>query len=115
MIRGAMRKVTMLALQGNLAALRLLLDRTLGRAAEVPTGEPLDIQPPKLRTAADCTAAVQKVTDAICQGSIDLLQGKVLLDAIATQCKLLEVTALEAQLAELEKQAATVDLRTQRR
>ena len=110
-----MRKVAMQALQGNLPAIRLFLERTLGRVAEAAPGEPLDIHPPQLRTAADCTAAVQKVTDAICQGTLDLLHGKVLLDAIATQAKLLEVTDLEARLVELEKQASVVDLGPGRR
>jgi hypothetical protein len=66
MVRGVLRKVAMQALQGNLTAARIFLERTLGRAAEVPAAEPLDILPPRLRTAADCTAAVQKVTDGIC-------------------------------------------------
>jgi hypothetical protein len=57
----------------------------------------------------NCTLAIQKVTDAICAGTLDLLHGKVLLDAIATQAKLIEVGDLEARLAELEKQASVVD------
>lgn len=109
MVRGVLRKVAMQALQGNLAAARIFLERTLGRAAEVSAAEPLDIPPPRLRTAADCTAAVQKVTDGICAGTVDMVHGKVLLDAIATQAKLIEIGDLEARLAELEKQAATVD------
>ncbi len=68
MLAAAMRKCALLALQGNLAALRILLERTLGRPAEVAAAEPLDIEPLRLRTAADCTAAIQKVTDAICAG-----------------------------------------------
>lgn len=110
MVSAAMRKCALLALQGNLAALRILLERTLGRPAEAPLAEPLDIEPLKLRTAADCTAALQKVTDAMCQGRLDVVHGKVLLDAIETQSKLINVSELEVRLMELEKQIATVDL-----
>ena len=115
MVRGVLRKVAMQALQGNLTAARIFLDRTLGRAAEVPAGDPLDIQSLRLRTAGDCTNAVQKLTDAICAGTVDIVHGKVLLDAIATQARLIEVGDLEGRLAELERQAQSVDLGNQRR
>jgi hypothetical protein len=108
-IRAVMKKVSLQALQGNLAAARILLERTLGRAAEVPVGEPLDIASPKLRTAADCTAALQKVADALVAGTIDTAAAKVLVDLIQTQAKLIEVGELEARLAELEQQARSVD------
>lgn len=109
-VRGVMRKLSVLALQGNLTAARILLDRTIGRPAEAPTGEPLDIQAPRLKTAADCTSALQRVSDALCAGSIEVTTAKVLTDVIQTQAKLIEVGELEARLAELEKQVATVDL-----
>lgn len=113
-MNAAMRKCAVLALQGNLTAMRILLDRTLGRVAEAPAGEPLDITPPKLRTAAECSAALQNVTDAMCEGRLDGAAGKLLVDVISTQARLLEVTDLEARLVELEKAAATVDLRGRR-
>ncbi|HEX6944300.1 MAG TPA: hypothetical protein VF128_15335, partial [Gemmatimonadaceae bacterium] len=114
MVSAAMRKLALQALQGNMPALRLFLERTLGRVAEAPAGEPLDITPPKLRTAAECSAALQSVTDAMCEGRLDAAAGKLLVDVISTQAKLLEVTDLEARLVELEKAAATVDLRGRR-
>jgi hypothetical protein len=61
MVRGVMRKVALQALQGNLSAARILLDRTLGRVTEAPAGEPLDIEPLRLRTASDCGSALQRV------------------------------------------------------
>ena len=111
MIRGVLRKVAMQALQGNLSAARIFLERTLGRAAEIPAGEPLGIEPLKIKTVADCTAAVQKVTDAVCRGELDVIPGKVLLDAISMQAKLIEGGEMEARLAELERQAGAVDFR----
>ena len=115
MVQAAMRKCAMLALQGNLPALRLFLERTLGRVGEAPTGEPLDLAPPKLRTAAECSVALEKVAEAMCEGRVDAPTGKVLVDVISTQAKLLEVTDLEARLVELEKASATVDLPGNRR
>ncbi len=110
MVAAAMRKCAMLALQGNLAALRILLDRACGKAGEAPLeGDPLGVTPPRLRTAADCSNALEKVTDAICRGTVDIAVAKVLIDAVTARIKVLEATELEARLAELEKQAATVD------
>jgi len=105
-----MRKVAIQAMQGDMTAVRILFDRALGRTADVPAAEPLGLQPPRLHTAADCTAALQQVTDAMCRGILDVVHAKVLLDAIATQSKLIEVKDLEERLAELEKAAAQVDL-----
>jgi hypothetical protein len=109
-IKSAMRKCAVLALQGNLTALRILLERTLGRPLEArEDAEPLDLTPPRLRTAADCSTALEKVTDAICRGTVEVQSAKLLIDAITARIKVLEVTELEARLAELEKQAASVD------
>jgi len=107
-----MRKALRMGLQGNLSAMRFVVERTCGRPPDAPlTAVPLDITPPKLRTAGDCTAAIQKVVDAMCRGELDLIHGKVLLDAIATQAKLIEGSEMEARLAELERQAGAVDFR----
>jgi hypothetical protein len=113
-IRAVMKKVSLQALQGNLMAARILFERTLGRAADAPIGEPLEIQAPRLRTAADCAAALQRVSDALCAGTIDVATAKVLTDVIQTQAKLIEVGELEARLAELEQQARNVDFGGQR-
>ena len=51
----------------------------------------------------------------MCEGRVDAATGKVLVDVISTQAKLLEVTDLEARLVELEKASTTVDLPGTRR
>ena len=110
-IQALMRKALRMGLEGNLAAMRFVVERTCGKPPDAPaTAVPLDIDPPKLRTAADCIAAIQKVTDAMCQGALDVIHGKVLLDAIATQAKLIEVGDLEQRLGDLEKAAQSVEL-----
>ena len=115
-IAALMRKALRMGLEGKPGGDALRRGRTCGKAPDAPPmGVPLDISPPKLRSAADCTAAIQKVTDTLCNGTLDLLHGKVLLDAISTQAKLIEVGDLEARLAELEKQASVVDFRPRRK
>jgi hypothetical protein len=106
-----MRRAMRMALEGNLQAMRFVAERVCGKPPDAPAApNALDISPPKLRTAADCTAAVQKLTDAICAGTVDIMHGKVLLDAIATQAKLIEVKDLEERIVELERASASVDL-----
>jgi hypothetical protein len=46
----------------------------------------------------------------MCRGKLDVVHGKVLLDAFATQAKLIEVGDLEQRLVELEKALDTVDV-----
>ena len=100
-----------MALEGNLAAMRFVVERTCGRAAEAPAeAVPLDVSLPKLQTAANCTAAIDRLVEAMCQGTIDRDSAKVLIDVISLRLKAIEANDLEARLAELEKAAATVDL-----
>ena len=113
-VAAVMRKALRMALEegGNLAAMRFVIERTCGRPPEAPAnGVPLGIDPLKLRTVADCTAAIQKLTDAMIRGELDVVQGKVLLDAVVAQARLIEGSEIEKRLAELEQQAKRVDFR----
>lgn len=109
-VKSVLRKVAVKALEGNLHAARIVLERALGRPEEAATAQPLDIAAPRLRTAADCTAALQKISDALIAGAIDVGAANVLVDLIKTQANLIDKGVLEAQLAELERQLATVEL-----
>lgn len=102
-----MRKATRLALEGNLAAMRIVMERTCGKPAEAPAagGEPLGITLPKLETAADCTAALDCVIAGICRGDIEREAGKLLIDAVQARVRAIEATDLEARLGELEQAA----------
>ena len=108
---GAMiRKATRMALEGNLTAMRLVLERTTGRAPEAPTElEPLGISLPKMRTAADCNAAIEKLVEGICAGTIERDAAKLLLDAVQTRMKAIELNELEGRLAALEDATRVVD------
>jgi hypothetical protein len=108
-IQVMMRKALRMALEGNLSAMRFVMERVVGRAAEAPAeAEAVDLTL-SLRTAADCSAAIEKLAQGICQGSLDCDVARVLIDAIQTRLKAIEVNELEERLANLEKSLGTVD------
>lgn len=110
-IQALMRVALKQGLQGNLQATRLVLERTCGRAPEGRAdAEPLDIMLPNLRTAANCTAAIDKIIAAISAGTVDLASAKVLLDAVQSRMKGIELNEHEARLLELEEATSTVEL-----
>ena len=109
-IQAMIRKAARMGLEGNLAAMRLVFERVCGRVAEAPVEtEPLAISLPRLRTAADCTLALERVSEAVCAGRIDHDSAKLLVDMIQARLKAIEVGEMEERLAELEKTARTVD------
>ena len=109
-IGAMMRKAMRMALEGDLAAMRFVMDRVVGRAGEeVREPEPLDIALPPMATAADCNLALQRIIDAIWKGAIDQDTAKLLMVAIQTRFKAIEVNELEERLAKLEATANTVD------
>lgn len=106
-----MRRLLRMALEGNLSAIRILLERTCGRPAQPATpAVALDFDLPPLRSVKDCTEATDRVAKAVCDGAIDGEMAKVFLTVIQTRLKAIEVNDLEARLTELETQAAIVDM-----
>jgi hypothetical protein len=115
-VAAIIRKATRMALEGNPAAMRLVLERVCGRAPDAPAdGTPIYLPLPQLRTAANCALAIDRLAEAICDGRVDRDGAKVMLDVIQARLKAIEVNDLEERLAELEKQAANVDFGTGRR
>lgn len=108
-IAAMVRKATRMALEGNLSAMRLVFDRTCGRATEAPAfPEPLSVELPHLRTAEGCNAAIETLIAGICSGETDRDLAKLLLDAIQTRLKAIEVTEFEGRLIQLEQDAQRV-------
>lgn len=115
-VSAMIRKATRMALEGNLSAMRFVIERTCGRAAEaISDAEPLGITLPRLRTAADCNMAIERLVDGICQGMVERDVAKTLIDAIQARLKAIEVNDLEERLAELEKTARSVEFPGSRR
>ena len=99
-----------MALEGNLSAMRFVFDRVCGRSAEAPRdAEPVAVEMPPMRTAADCNLAVERVLRAIVEGTVDRDIATLLIEAIQTRLKAIELNDLEERLAELEKTASTVE------
>ena len=110
-VAAMIRKAAAMALQGNLTAMRLVLERTCGRPRDAaPEGTPINLELPQMDNAADCNQALQQLTDAIVAGTVDTTSAKLLIDVVQARLKAIEVQDLEARLAELEKQAAIVEL-----
>ena len=103
-VAAMVRKATRMGLEGNLGAMRLVFERTCGRSAQAPVAaEPIGISIPSLRTAEDCNTAIGRLIDGICNGDVDRDVAKLLIDAIETRLKAIEVNELEERLAQLEQ------------
>ena len=115
-LQAMLRKAAAMALQGNLSAMRFVFERVCGKAPEAPaTAEPLGIALPSMRTAAECNQALERITDAICNGTLDRDVAKLLIDAVQARLKAIEVHELEQRLADLEESAAKVEMPQQGR
>ncbi len=105
-VQAMMRKAMRMALEGNLSAMRFVMERTTGRAPEAPMDVvPLGIGLPRLQTAAHCNTAIERLFDGIVKGEVDRETAKLLIDTVQTRLRVLEVTSLEERLAELERMA----------
>ena len=104
-----MRRATRMALEGNLSAMRFVVDRTCGRVTERPEEPvPLPIALPRLRTANDCTVASQNIIEGVANGTISREEAAFLMNAIQAHLKSIEVNELEQRLTQLEQAAESV-------
>ena len=111
-VAAMMRRALRMALEGNLAAMRFVAERTMGRAPEAPAAEgaPLDMTLPRLHTIDDCMVGIDRVHDALTRGAISVDVAKALIDVVSVRVKAIEVRDLEKRLTELEKAAESVEM-----
>ena len=110
-ITAMMRKAMRLGLEGNLTAMRFVMERTVGRAPEAQViAEPIGIDMPALRTAADCARAIDELTGAICSGAVNREQATLLISVVQTRLRTIETRDLEERLAALEQQTDEVEI-----
>jgi hypothetical protein len=110
-IAAMIRKALRLGLEGNLPAMRFVMERTVGRAPEAQViAEPIAVDMPELRTAADCAVAIDVLTDAICNGAVNREQATLLMTLVQTRLRTIEVRDLEERLGALEQQTAGVEI-----
>jgi hypothetical protein len=93
------RKAIEKALEGDIAALRLCVDRVLPARRDRPVAFEL----PKIETAADASEASSAVLGACAEGTLSTREAAEVMALIATHCKTLELTDIEARLTALEK------------
>lgn len=85
------------ALAGDMAALKLCLDRLAPPLR--PSAEPVQIEMPEGATAPE---QAERVLAAIARGEVDPVNGKLLVDTIAAVSALTELPAILARLEALE-------------
>lgn len=99
-----------MGLEGNFTAIRWLLERYGGRLSGAPAeGEPLALDLPRLVTAADCGAALERVIQGLCHGDIDGARAQTLVTAIQVRLRGLETIDFERRLAQAEKTTALAE------
>ena len=111
-VQALMRRAVRMGLEGNILAIRLVLERVVGRPAEAPADVmPLDINLPALRTVEDCNRALDELTAGLCQGNIDRDTATVLIEVVQTKVKAIEVGELQTRINDLENAAAATGVR----
>jgi Family of unknown function (DUF5681) len=93
------RKAVERALEGDMAALRLCLERLLPPRRDRPVVFDL----PKIESASDALDASSSVLAACSSGSLSPCEAAEIMSLISTHIRTLEVTEVEARLVALEK------------
>lgn len=96
------RKVVELAKDGNLAALRLCLERLLPPRKDRPVNFTL----PRIEGAQDLVKALGAILEAVAQGEITPAEGQTLTVMLDAYRKGLETVDFEARITALEKEMA---------
>jgi hypothetical protein len=89
------------AKEGNLMAVKLVLDKLIPSAKELP----LSLSLPKVEGAADLPGALSAVMAAVAQGDITPGEGQALTTMLEAYRKGLEFADIEARLRTLEEKA----------
>jgi hypothetical protein len=99
------RKAVELALAGDAAALRLCLDRIVAPRRE----QPLSVDLPKIRSAADIAGAMAALIGAAARGEIAAGQALALSQTVEIYVRAIEATEFEQRLRKLEQEDAAVE------
>lgn len=106
-VAALMAKTTRRGLEGDLAAAKYVLDQCIGKPTAAGYDPvPLRVNLPNMKTAGDCTTAIDVVLRAFTAGEINTAEAQVLQELINTRIKALDSIAHEQQIAELERQVA---------
>jgi len=93
------RKVVELALEGNMAALRLCLERICPPRKE----RPLAVELPAIENAAELPKLTSAILAAVGRGELEAGQAAALAALVANHGKVLELAELERRVSALER------------
>lgn len=94
------------ALEGDMVALRLCMERLVPPSKEAPLPEPVEL--PKRLTAKNLPKAVEAIIKAVAEGTIAPGQGEKVVSMLQGHSKILELAEIEARITELERRAEEV-------
>ncbi len=97
------RKAVALALKGNVACLRLCLDRILPPRRDRSLRFPL----PALSSAADASRAIAAITGAVGSGALTPVEAAQLSNVVGLYVKVIETAEIERRLQVLEERQLT--------
>ena len=97
------RKVIEKAKEGDMAALKLCLDRLV----PMRKGRPIEIDLPDVNCAADLAAAGGMVTQYLADGTISPEEAAAVMGTLDSALRLFEAGELEARIAALEEQVGS--------
>jgi len=93
------RKCVELALDGDMAALRLCLERIVPPRKD----SPIRVELPPMESPADLPAAMSSILDAVAAGELTPSEAAALAGLVETHRRALETSELEQRITELEK------------
>ena len=92
------RKVILMALQGDMKAMQLCMDRTLPVLRELP----IKLGALPMRTLADLSKTSEKVCKKVAAGQLTTAQGHAVFELIEHHRRVIETTELEKGMSLLE-------------
>ena len=93
------RKAVEMALEGNMAALRLCLERLCPPRRD----RPLSVELPAIEDVAELPRLTSAILAAVCTGELESGQASALASLVASHGKVLELRELEKRIAALEE------------
>lgn len=97
------RKLIEEALNGNMQAIKLVLDRVLPPKRD----RVVDIKLPKLETPKDAVKAISTIVDALGRGNITPTEGEAISRVVDAFVKSIQTYDIEKRICILEQQKAT--------
>jgi hypothetical protein len=97
------RKAIELALNGDVHALRICLDRIM----PIRRGRPVHVSLPDIKTASDVTTALSAIAAAIGRGELTTDEASGIAAVVEATRKSIELVEIEARIAALEARSNT--------